>query len=169
MVPVGLRLRAAGERDQAILAELRHQVGWGSGGLQGSFLALREGRQVILIADVDGAPVGAVTVNLPSRWAPTLVAGHISDLLVVPAWRGRGIGKALLRGAEAAIADRGLRDATLDVEASNAIALHLYLSSGYQRQRAIQFPWGPGYTLRKRLVPIAGRGLFRWFGRRHPV
>jgi ribosomal protein S18 acetylase RimI-like enzyme len=168
MAPANLHIRTAGTEDIAVLAALRHQVGWGTGGLEGSFLAVAEGRQVILLADVAGVSVGAVTVNLPSRWAPTLFAGHISDLLVTPPWRGRGIGSALLAAAESAVAGRGLRDVTLDVESSNAVALHLYLSRGYQRQRAIQFPWGPGYTMRKHLSSARSAArpfLSRWLGR----
>lgn len=166
-VTVGLCIQVATQAHQPVLSDLRRQVGWGAGGLEGSFLAVAEGRQVILIAEYDGGPVGAVTVNLAGRPNTAPRTGHISDLLVVPLWRRRGIGGSLLRAAEQVIRERGYTEATLDVEASNAVALHLYQRSGYRRLRTIRFPWGPGYTMRKVLDPAPDQNVFslwRWLG-----
>ena len=153
--PAGLRIRLAGRGDLPVLVELRRLVGWNSGGLEGSLLAAEAGRQVLLLAEWGGRPAGAVALSLPPMGGGGFGRGHISDLLVVPLYRRRGIGTALLRAAEREIADRGLAEATLDVDAGNRTALRLYLGNGYQHHRPARFPWGPGYTLRKVLRPDA--------------
>ena len=56
---------------------------------------------------------------------------HINNLAIDPRWRGRGLGRALLRGAMAASARRGIRRATLEVRRSNTAALRLYESEGF--------------------------------------
>ena len=159
-----VRIRPAQRMDLPAVVALRRTVGWGSGGLEGSFLAADAGRQAILVADLDGALVGAVTVAFQSGAPPT--RGHVSDLLVSPLWRRRGVGTQLLQAAEQAAQARGVHDCTLDVDAHNAVALALYRRSGYGPYRPAQFPWGPGVTLRKEIgprpAPRAPGLLARW-------
>jgi ribosomal protein S18 acetylase RimI-like enzyme len=62
--------------------------------------------------------------------------GWIGDLAVRDAWRGRGIGEALLRAAFRLFADRGLTHARLNVDAGNATgALRLYERAGMRVRR----------------------------------
>ena len=142
-------IRPASRRDLAPVIALRRMVGWGSGGIEGSFDAALSGRLGIFVAEREGEIVGAVTV----AFHPGLPAGraHVSDLLVAPHWRRRGIGTQLLQTAEQEARRRGLRECTLDVDATNEPALSLYLKSGYVHHRPAQFPWGPGHTLKKPL------------------
>ena len=56
---------------------------------------------------------------------------HINNLAIDPRWRGRGLGRALLRGVMAAAAGHGIRRATLEVRRSNTPALRLYESEGF--------------------------------------
>jgi ribosomal protein S18 acetylase RimI-like enzyme len=162
-----VRLRAATRADLPALVALRRAVGWGSGGLEGSFSAAAAGRQVILLAELDGVLVGAVTVAPRVGLPPE--RGHVSDLLVSPLWRRRGIGTLLLRAAEEEIRRRGGTECTLDVDGSNLGALELYRRNGYETFRPAHFPWGTGYTLRKVLAPAAGpRGLLSRLGWRRP-
>lgn len=56
---------------------------------------------------------------------------HINNLAIDPRWRGRGLGRALLRGVMAAAAARGIRRATLEVRRSNIPALRLYDVEGF--------------------------------------
>ena len=51
---------------------------------------------------------------------------HINNIAMRPAFRGRGIGTALLHHILAAARELGARRATLEVRASNAEALRLY-------------------------------------------
>jgi ribosomal-protein-alanine N-acetyltransferase len=163
---VEARVRPAGQIDLPAVIALRQTVGWGSGGIEGSFAAAAAGRQAILVAEAQGAIVGAVTVG----FHPGLPAGraHISDLLVAPLWRRRGIGSQLLAAAEQEARRRGSRECTLDVDAHNDAAIALYLRRGYAHYRPAQFPWGPGHTMRKELAPRAAPSrpsllaLLRW-------
>lgn len=68
-----------------------------------------------------GSPIG-----LALCWT----SGFIKDLAVVPAWRGKGIGDALLQTAFAAFHARGLPHVDLKVGAANAPALGLYRRAG---------------------------------------
>lgn len=167
--PAEVRIRHATRSDLPGLVALRQSVGWSSGGLEGSFVAADTGRQAILLAEIDGRPVGAVAMAFQVPASGAFGRGHISDLLVAPLYRRRGIGTALLVAAERAIMARDLGEATLDVDVHNVAALALYFSSGYVHHRPAQFPWGQGYTLRKVLVPVvAGRHdapLVRWWRR----
>jgi mycothiol synthase len=62
--------------------------------------------------------------------------GWIGDLAVRSAWRGRGIGEALLRDAFRLFAGRGLRRAMLNVDAGNATgATRLYEHAGMRVRR----------------------------------
>lgn len=150
--------------DLAALAALRAAVGWSVGGLEGSLQAAAAGRQSILLAEVEGHLVGAVTASFASHGGGP-ACGHISDLLVSPFWRRRGIATSLLDAAEDALRRRGLQAATLDVDAHNDAALRLYLGRGYRPLRPAQFPWGPGHTLRKVLqadAPVPRRAGRFW-------
>jgi len=167
--PAGVRVRAAGRGDLPTLVALRQSVGWNSGGLEGSLSAADSGRQAILLAEIDDRAVGAVAMSFQAPATGAFRRGHISDLLVTPLYRRRGIGAMLLQAAERAITARGLIEVTLDVDAHNHPALALYFGSGYVHHRPAQFPWGPGYTLRKVLVPMAAGSrdgpLLRWWRR----
>lgn len=148
----GLRMRQATAADLSAVAGLRARVGWGAGGLEGSFAAAAAGRQTIFLAELDAVAVGTVTANFVAPGAGYPRSGHISDLVVAPRWRRRGIGSELLDAAEGAVRHHGLTAVTLDVDAGNVEALRLYLGRGYQRLRPARFPWGPGHTLIKLLA-----------------
>ena len=153
-------VRAATAEDVPGVAALRQGIGWSSGGLDGAFAAAAAGRQQIFVAQAHGKIIGAVVAS----FTPVATAGpfgHVSDLLVAPLWRRRGVGGMLLDAAEMAIHARGLRGVTLDVDASNAPALRLYAAHGYRRHRPAQFPWGPGHTLLKTFAQPAARPMPR--------
>ena len=164
----GLRVRPAGLSDLPALTALRAAAGWGSGGLEGSFAAVAAGRQAILVAELDGRAVGTVTASFMPAGTGRTGSGHISDLVVAPRWRRRGIASELLAAAEEAVRRRGLQGVTLDVDAHNEGAMRLYLGRGYHRLGPAQFPWGPGHTLLKMLepdgrpVPALPRGWPAW-------
>ncbi len=163
---VKVQVRAARRADLAALTALRQSVGWSSGGLQGSFAAVEAGRQQIFLAVHGDHLLGAATLSLQTNGA--LRRGHISDLVVSPLWRRRGIGSMLLEAAEAASRQHDLVECTLDVDANNEPAIALYLGRGYRHYRPAYFPWGPGYTLRKPLAdaPPPPRRRFWRFWRR---
>jgi mycothiol synthase len=59
--------------------------------------------------------------------------GEIALIGVLPAWRGRGLGRDLLRWGIQHLRERGVADLTLNAEARNDRALALYERSGFVR------------------------------------
>lgn len=55
----------------------------------------------------------------------------ISNLTTDPAWRGRGLGRALLGAGLTHLYERGARSVALGVDGSNTAALQLYQSAGF--------------------------------------
>jgi GNAT superfamily N-acetyltransferase len=56
----------------------------------------------------------------------------VSDLVVLPAWRGRGIGRTLLARGEAYACSRGAERLRIGVMAKNEGARRLYGVSGFR-------------------------------------
>jgi len=89
----------------------------------------------VFVAEADGSMVGFVCVW--GRVPPQEIddepadAAYVSDLVVLPVWRGRGIGRALLARAEAHARSQGVGSLGIGVIASNREALHLYERLGF--------------------------------------
>ncbi len=89
-----------------------------------------------LVAEADGRVVGSLSVRAvgaPSAGSmvmprPTAEIG----IAVLAAWRGRGIGSALMAAGEAWARDHGFRRVVLDTVAGNAGAIRLYERLGYE-------------------------------------
>ena len=84
-----------------------------------------------LIARLEGEPVGLVNcfTGFSTFSAQPLVNVH--DLGVLPGYRGRGVGRALLRAVEDEAQQRGASKITLEVLSGNERAKALYLALGY--------------------------------------
>lgn len=63
--------------------------------------------------------------------------GAIQNLGVLPAYRGFGLGRALLRQALEGFYQAGLRRAYLEVTADNASAVRLYRDVGFRRSKTL--------------------------------
>ena len=55
----------------------------------------------------------------------------MTSIFFMRAWRGRGLGRKLLRWSVAALRARGAGDVWLSVEAENVAALRLYEAEGF--------------------------------------
>lgn len=95
------------------------------------------GEATYLIAFIDARPVGSCVI----RWAgdrDPQISGALPDcpaimnLHVGPVHRGRGVGTALIRFAEATVQGRGYRRVTMGVGQDNPRALALYTRLGYR-------------------------------------
>jgi ribosomal protein S18 acetylase RimI-like enzyme len=99
-------------------------VGWGRPGDAG------------VIAEVDGAPVGAAWHRHFPATQPGygFVAERIPEISlgVEAAWRGRGIGRALLTALFERARGEGIEALSLSVDANNAPAMALYQSMGFR-------------------------------------
>jgi GNAT superfamily N-acetyltransferase len=88
-----------------------------------------------VIAEADGAPVGAAWLRFLPAADPGygFVAPGVPELTIGVAgdWRGRGVGRALLRALAGQARSVGIRQISLSVERKN-FAQKLYFSEGYQ-------------------------------------
>jgi GNAT superfamily N-acetyltransferase len=88
-----------------------------------------------VIAEADGAPVGAAWLRFLPAADPGygFVAPGVPELTIGVAgdWRGRGVGRALLRALAGQARSVGNRQISLSVERKN-FAQKLYFSEGYQ-------------------------------------
>jgi ribosomal protein S18 acetylase RimI-like enzyme len=89
----------------------------------------------VLVAEVDHLVVGYVTIWARYRSSEPnddpQEHGFIPDLVVADAHRGRRIGRALLRAAEARARDIGAQSLQLSVKAGNTAAESLYAAEGF--------------------------------------
>ena len=124
---MNLRVAAADwARDRAALAAIRRAVFIAE---QGVPEALEwDGFDAVsrhFLATVDGAPVGC---------ARLLPDGHLGRMAVLPAWRGRGIGRALLDAALAAARGAGMERVALSAQTH---AAGFYARAGFVAEGAV--------------------------------
>ncbi len=87
----------------------------------------------------DGAPVGAAWLRQLTADDPGY--GYVADdvpelaMAIVPGWRGRGVGRALLRALVAEAQSRAVRAVSLSVERANPAA-RLYADEGFRVVRS---------------------------------
>ncbi|WP_433444333.1 GNAT family N-acetyltransferase [Nonomuraea sp. CA-141351] len=99
-----------------------------------SWYARRQGQSAtdwsqLTLARIDGRPAGVLIGN--NQFVPDEDCGYVANLAVLPEFRGRGLGRFLLRHAFAADAARGRRGTILHVDSNNTSpALGLYESAG---------------------------------------
>jgi ribosomal protein S18 acetylase RimI-like enzyme len=119
----------------AYYAQLRRRCAKWQGTI---FVAEREGDLVGLVAVLTAVPFTELD-EPPGTYA------LVTDLVVTPAARRRGYGRALLRQAERYARRQGARELRIGVLAGNQPALHLYRATGFR-------PWV--VFLRKRLRAV---------------
>lgn len=87
----------------------------------------------IYFAELDGAVIGKVHLQLING------EGGIYGLGVLPEYRGKGYGRALLLEAVRRLKADGAKDILLQVEARNARALGLYQSCGFKETSVMDY------------------------------
>jgi ribosomal protein S18 acetylase RimI-like enzyme len=97
---------------------------------------------LVVVADRDGAVVGFAMAHQELDGLQRDVAlGVIDAMYVRPDARGRGLGRALLEAAEAALARRGADHVALEVLTANTRAHRFYAAAGYtERRRTLEKP-----------------------------
>lgn len=86
----------------------------------------------VLLAFMDGTPVGAAICFTGFSTFAARPLLNVHDLAVLPAWRGKGVGRALLAGAEERARRDGFCKLTLEVQEDNLRARGLYGSFGFE-------------------------------------
>ncbi|MBK6733931.1 MAG: GNAT family N-acetyltransferase [bacterium] len=87
----------------------------------GFLLVARRGDEVVGVSYV--AMIWSLEHGGPSSW--------LEELYVLPAWRGQGVGAALLRVSLAQARERGCLMMDLEVTEDHARAAHLYAREGF--------------------------------------
>jgi mycothiol synthase len=92
----------------------------------------------------EGRPVGTARVERDD--APG--AASIGAVAVDPQYRGRGLGRLLVREALRVAAGHGLRPVHLSVSATNEAAIQLYVGEGFRKSRVmVCYRWEPGVLI----------------------
>lgn len=81
----------------------------------------------ILVAEMDGNVVGYITCrqDLESK------VGHISNMAVLPAYQGRGLGKKLMRAALDQFRQKGMELARIETLEQNEVGSSFYPKAGF--------------------------------------
>jgi len=116
--------------------------------------------RAFLVAEVDGEVVGYIMTRVEygsSVFNPLKLVrkGHIVSLAVLPRYRRRGIGSALLREALRRLREvYSCEEAYLEVRVSNEPAINLYKKYGFQVVRVLHMYYldgEDGYLMARRL------------------
>ena len=143
--PPGVRLRPALRQEEGAVMALRRACGWSAETVPQQFRAMEDGRRQIWIAECDGYLVATITVEWIAddrQLADGRTSAHISNLVVHPSYRHRGIARGLLGAVERAAYERGCRVITIGVDDGNDYARSLYERLGYSFLKDVHAPWG---------------------------
>lgn len=98
------------------------------------------GKGLFLVAELDGKTLHPAAAS-PNAASPDIIGyigcqvvldeGYITNVAVTPAYRRRGVGRALVARLLAEAKQRGLAFVTLEVRGSNAAAIALYQQMGF--------------------------------------
>jgi GNAT superfamily N-acetyltransferase len=98
--------------------------------IEDAFRRQQAGEVIMLLADLDGFPVGQAWLDLTTRSADSV--GVIWALRVFPLLRNHGIGSRLMIAAEQLLFEKGYRWSELTVDQHEPRARRLYERLGYR-------------------------------------
>ncbi|HZQ38419.1 MAG TPA: GNAT family N-acetyltransferase [Dehalococcoidia bacterium] len=108
-------------------------------------------RVLELVVEADGAAVGSVAIAPHAQEGPE--TGHLSKFFMDARYRGKGLGRPLLRRAVEEARALGYRRLVLETRTAFAEACHLYESTGWQRGPDLPPGYGPDRTYSLALAP----------------
>jgi ribosomal protein S18 acetylase RimI-like enzyme len=139
-VSIDIRRAAAGEEERVLAAEMLFDD---PVDLNATRRFLADDANVLLIAYVDDVPGGFVTgteLTHPDKSAPEL---FLNELGVDEAYRGRGIGRALVAALWRLAHARGCRGMWVLTDDDNAAANKVYAAAGAIRVGSeVMYQWG---------------------------
>ena len=103
----------------------------------------REGNE-FYVAESDGVMAGYLWWGTSQKPFSGTSVGWVYDIQVVPAYRGRGIGEALMKHALQVSRERGLRQTGLMVNEKNRVAWSLYEKLGFRTDHRLMSRDEPG-------------------------
>lgn len=98
----------------------------------GPFFNERTFPENVLVAEVDGRPIGWGKIEHPTPLPASAHVWHVTGLAVDPQFEGRGAGRALMEGLIELARSRGGRRMTLRVFGPNERAQRLYKRLGFE-------------------------------------
>ena len=127
-----------------------------------TFLAhvLRDRKHSFVAEDEQGLIVGYTLARMHLGWAGAR-RGGITSIAVDPPRRRRGTGRALMVQALEHLAERGVEEADLEVDANNRAAQSLYEASGFRRSRLLPHYYGPNRDGIRMVVDLTGSQCLR--------
>ena len=99
-----------------------------------------------LLLEEEGRPIGlcATVRDVENRTD----GAFLGPVAVLPAWQGRGLGRAALRAGLAAAKEAGCKRCSLSVNAENENAVQLYIGEDFRKKYVMvcwhRAPWNPG-------------------------
>ena len=128
-------VRPAEPADGAALAKLIGQLGYEVKEAQAveRLATMQAEDRLVLVTERDGEVIGCLSTSLMRVLHRPAPVGRISMMVVDEALRGRGIGAALVRAAEEALAERGCRLVEVTSNLRRAEAHRFYERLGYAR------------------------------------
>lgn len=102
----------------------------------------------VLAARVGGRTVGVLLLAFRPNVSSGAPFASVEDLYVVPAERGNGVGRTLLRAAHDRCVDRGI--SYLEAQVEEGVAARFYEASGYEPE--------PDVRVLSRSLPFRGDG-----------
>lgn len=88
---------------------------------------------ILLVADSLGKIVGVVRVEIRSRiFYEPLIVGVITDLYVMPSYRRKGVGEALVSSVIRILRSRGVSLVSAEFPPMNKIAVEFYTNMGFK-------------------------------------
>ena len=106
--------------------------------LRGFWTWIQQSGSIVLIAEASVEAVGYLVLQTSSREELTgVLQGWIMDFAVLPEWRGKGVGRELLKAAEDHCGEQGIPYLGLAVSSHNVRALHLYEQFGFAEERKL--------------------------------
>lgn len=88
---------------------------------------------ITLVAESSGRVVGVVRAEIRSRiFYEPLIAGVITDLYVLPSYRRKGVGEALISSLAKILKSKGVTLVSAEFPPMNKIAVEFYTSLGFK-------------------------------------
>jgi GNAT superfamily N-acetyltransferase len=130
---IGIIRATAADADAIVrmVRELAESSG-GTSGVDGEYVGryLDFPGRTILLAEVAGERVGLLAFSLDPNLYHAGDGCLIEDLFVRPAWRGRGVGRALVAHVMTEAARQGWAEVSVSTDRDNRAALSLYRGMG---------------------------------------
>jgi ribosomal protein S18 acetylase RimI-like enzyme len=104
---------------------------------QGLELLLEESRAAVLVAEEDSQIIGMCTGQLVISTAEGGHSALVEDVVVLPAWQGKGIGRRLVRAVSEWAVQQGASRVQLLADRNNAPALLFYQKIGFTKTEMI--------------------------------